>query len=822
MRFVKLKSHQQHLLAVFCFLGLTYSYMYPVLDGSHIAKGEALHEPYWYSDTNNWRDIENEWTGWTNRNFGGMPVVHQYFSKGPNIFAYALFAVEKALSIEVALLLIGLLSCYLGLMSVGIRPLLSLFGALLYGAATPLILSIQAGQFASAGTIAIAPLVFAGISLIGQQRYIRGSVILLVGLGTLLATGDWWLFGPIALLSVLLAIGLYSKKENFIWKSVGVLLITVLLAVLPSTHSLWSTFEFQKESTSESAGASSKQLVQTRDTYGYTPSETITILFPGALGESSFNLIPPSSPLSQVLSAQQAIGDRTLVLPLYWGNKWQSQGPLYFGIVTVCLFLLAFLFHNDKRTKWLLGSLLALTWCLSWSTDNGVFEAIFGIWSPGENDYRPPENLSGIGLFFLLWLTGAFIQQKQHDFARYFRVVGIFTLLVVVIGILFSVTSGFEKDSFAEDRSPGSDFAFRFELSQAMDDGTADAFIDALHKSRRQLLTRDVLRGSIFMLLLSLASWLVMRNKVSIQYAAAFVGVLALIDVVSIGHRFLTTDDFEGLRTKIDREQISPSDEVIQRFRGPQDRMIDLTSPSFQSSSSNRLHPNIGGFHINKLRRYQDVIDQHLSREIQPILAGSTRVGVPVLNLLNTRLFKTGEGPTGYLHNATSMGFAWFAKDIVWASSDAEELELLGSLQGDKTTILHEEFRSYVEDSAFPPLLYGRVELLQYNPGLVKYETVSPKEHLMVCSEIWYKGDSHWKVTIDGEPTTHIRANYLLRAIRVPPGKHVIQFEYRPASLVIGTSISRWGSMLAGAILVGLIFFALWRRYEDRADTKPS
>ncbi|WP_052519478.1 YfhO family protein [Archangium violaceum] len=54
-------------------------------------------------------------------------------------------------------------------------------------------------------------------------------------------------------------------------------------------------------------------------------------------------------------------------------------------------------------------------------------------------------------------------------------------------------------------------------------------------------------------------------------------------------------------------------------------------------------------------------------------------------------------------------------------------------------------------------------------------------------------GDSHypgWEATLDGTPVPVLRANSVMRAVRVPPGAHSVRFDYRPLSFRLGALLS--------------------------------
>jgi len=88
---------------------------------------------------------------------------------------------------------------------------------------------------------------------------------------------------------------------------------------------------------------------------------------------------------------------------------------------------------------------------------------------------------------------------------------------------------------------------------------------------------------------------------------------------------------------------------------------------------------------------------------------------------------------------------------------------------------------------------------------------------LAVFSEVWYGPDKGWNAYIDGNKVDHIRANYVLRAMKIPAGNHEIKFVFEPASYETGSLIS----LISSALLLLMIGFFFWRVYSkgwDNAD----
>jgi hypothetical protein len=74
---------------------------------------------------------------------------------------------------------------------------------------------------------------------------------------------------------------------------------------------------------------------------------------------------------------------------------------------------------------------------------------------------------------------------------------------------------------------------------------------------------------------------------------------------------------------------------------------------------------------------------------------------------------------------------------------------------------------------------------------------------------------------VDGEPVEHVRANYILRAMRVPAGQHTIEFIFDPQTYKTGKALSLIFSSLIIVGLLGMIGFYGFKAYQRAADEPP-
>jgi len=198
-------------------------------------------------------------------------------------------------------------------------------------------------------------------------------------------------------------------------------------------------------------------------------------------------------------------------------------------------------------------------------------------------------------------------------------------------------------------------------------------------------------------------------------------------------------------------------------------------------------HKSIGGYHGVKMKRYQELIEYHISKN-----------NMKVLDMLNTKYFVTSDQQRPLQQNPGALGNAWFVSTIKKVKNADEEINALNDFNPATEAV--------IDDSRFKISHYnftkdGEIKLVEYQPNYLKYEMDKPEAGFAVFSEIYYK--EGWDAYIDGKKATYVRVNYVLRAMEVPAGKHVIEFRFDPISYTIGNKI-----MMGSSILVFIFFFA--------------
>jgi len=104
------------------------------------------------------------------------------------------------------------------------------------------------------------------------------------------------------------------------------------------------------------------------------------------------------------------------------------------------------------------------------------------------------------------------------------------------------------------------------------------------------------------------------------------------------------------------------------------------------------------------------------------------------------------------------------------------------------------------------------VELTSYEANRLSYKVNSQKGGVVVLSEIYYPG---WTCTIDGQEAEIARANYVLRAIKVPAGEHEVVMTFDPQTVHITEAVAYGALALLALMLIALLGIGLYRKKQN-------
>ena len=273
---------------------------------------------------------------------------------------------------------------------------------------------------------------------------------------------------------------------------------------------------------------------------------------------------------------------------------------------------------------------------------------------------------------------------------------------------------------------------------------------------------------------------------------------------------------------KQQREQKQPmtqTDEMILQDKTLDYRVLNLASNTFNENETSYYHKSIGGYHAAKLRRYQELIEAYISREMSGAMGAISRAAgnmtqvngdsiYPVLNMLNTRYFilPLQSGQTVPLMNPYCYGNAWLVDQVSYARNANEELDALGSLSLRHQAVADEQFRDILGEST-PQDSTSLVTLEKYEPNQLTYKVHAEKGGVVVFSEIYYPG---WTATIDGQEAELGRVDYVLRALRVAPGEHTVVLSFFPKSL----DRTELVAYVALALLLLIVILVCYRQFK--------
>lgn len=310
--------------------------------------------------------------------------------------------------------------------------------------------------------------------------------------------------------------------------------------------------------------------------------------------------------------------------------------------------------------------------------------------------------------------------------------------------------------------------------------------------------------------------WLHATGKLRQSLTVAGIAVLCLADMWTVNKRYLNDGQFVPRSIQTETFSKTQTDEQILQDKSPDYRVLNFATDAFNENNTSYWHKNVGGYHAAKLRRYQEMIERHISPEMQAAYQAIAAAGgemdsvdaskFRVLNMLNTKyfIFPAGQqGQTVPVLNPYANGNAWFVKNVQYVDNANQEIDALKTILPTETAVVDVRFKEVLKGTAeaYKDSL-SSIRLTSYEPNRLVYETENAGDGIAVFSEIYYPDG--WQATIDGQPAELGRADYILRTMYVPAGKHTIEMRFDPTSLHVTEGIA-YGALALLVIGVAVI-----------------
>ena len=796
----RLERIYPHAIAIFGFILISLIYFYPVLQGKKIAQSDIAQYTGMAKEQNDFRTNENAEPYWTNSAFGGMPT-YQLGANYPHEYINKFDAILRFLPRPADYLFLYFLGFYVLLLVLKADPLKAFFGALAFGFSTYLIIILGVGHNAKAHAIAYMPLVVAGVLLVFQRRFLVGGLLTMIAAALELNANHFQMTYYLLFLILIITffyIYNYVKEKDFktLLYSLGVFAIAGILALGANATNLLATAEYAKYSTrnkseltyspdgskSVSDNAMSHEYITE---YSYGIAESFNLISPRIFGGSNGENIGTNTNMYEFLIGKSVPEDQAKdfvsSMPAYWGDQPIVAAPAYIGAVVFFLCLLA-LFMDKRKIKYIFvaGALVSLV--LSWGKNFPILTDFFIDFVPMYNKFRAVSSIQVvlelcIPVLAIMGLQSFFKDEKDKQLKGLYTSGGVF---IGIIAFLLVIKSQFNF-------SGGSDTYFL--------QNYGPEFVDALKEDRKSLYSADLLRSGFLVLVAFGILWFFIKNKLAKNTAIILVGFIMISDLFFIDKNYLNAKNFVN-PSEVD-VPFQPTASDLEILRDTTHYRVFEVDGNMSNARTSYFHQSVGGYSAVKPRRMQQLFDYQIAKN-----------NTEVLNMLNTKyIIQTDkEGKEFPTSNPNANGNAWFVQKVKFVNSPDEEMKALDSLDTKNGAIVNQkEFGTQLKNTTFVKDSLATITMNSYKPNHLKYTSNNPNSGLAVFSEMYYADG--WNAFIDGKKVSYFRADYALRAMEIPSGKHSIEFKFEPQVVKTGSTIALISSILMLLLLLGGVYF---------------
>ena len=877
MKNFNFKKLLPHVIAIVVFLLVTVIFCKPALESgvvmqqSDYAQADAMkHQSVQY------RESHGVYPLWVTSMFGGMPAYNIIYEG-----AYSpLLTVDKFFQLwlpkPLNFFFLSCISFYFLCLCFRIRPYVAILGALAFAFSSFNPILAAAGHDTELLALAYAPALIGGIILIFGKKYISGFVLTALFTTMHLMQNhqqiSYYTLIIIAIMTIFFAVKWIKEEDtNHLVKALPLALGAALIGVMINAILLLPVMDYAKYSkrggqlVMDNRVDSKTNTINKNKTTGltreyafqwsYGKMESLSLLFPGITGYGShfsqrdeeYSIFPKLSETSNVSTYLQEklnvpedqAGNIAMNLSgsVYWGDKPFTVGSVYFG-ASICFLFILGLFVLDSKHKWWILTASVVGIILAMGKNFPAINNFLFDYLPLYNKFRTPEMALVIPqiLFPIMAVLATQKILDNHDMllAKKLRL-SVFTMAgIFAIAAILYFTVDYSKENkertiavnaamAAADSSVNNkmqEINQKFEpqvdnrvyenfLQQSKGDTkVAKAVVTALRKDRQSFFGNDILHSLLFVSLTIVLIGLFVYKKVNALILLIGLPLLTLFDLIPFDMHYINEKTFDNAEKYHANEfPESDADKLILKDKDPNFRVFNVTGGDpFQEAKTSYFHKSIGGYHPAKLGIFDDLITYQLSN--QPNLN--------VLNMLNVKYIiqqnQKGDNTTTQI-NMQALGNCWFVKGIKFVNGPVEEMKALDNFDPKDTAIIDNGFKNII--SGFMPAdSAANIQQTAFDNMAIKYESSSSAANLAVFSEIYYKD---WNAYIDGKEAPVAKANYVLRALLVPAGKHTIEFKFEPAIYKISYNISMFATWLLVAILIAYAVYVYKQNNKQTA-----
>ena len=817
-------------LAVLLFAILAFAYFFPAdIEGRILYRHDASAGRGAGQEGIEYREKTGERSRWTNALFGGMPTYQMAPSYGSTeVLTKAVNAYHLWLPENVWYVFAYLLGFYILLRAFDFRQHLAALGSIIWAFSTYFLIIIAAGHIWKVWALAYLPPMIAGIVLAYRGKYLWG--LLLTAIFTAFEINAnhvqmtyYYLFIILLMGIAWLVEAIKEKQMARFLKATGVVALGAAIGVCINLSNLYHTWEYSQESMrgkSELVKQNSSNQTNSgleRDyitQWSYGIGETWTLLVPNTKGGASMSLSQSEKAMEHAQSDFMPIYQQ---LGQYWGEQPGTSGPVYVGAFVLMLFILGLLIVKGPM-KWALLAATILSILLSWGKNFMGFTDFFLDYVPMYAKFRTVASILVIAEFtipLLAMLALKELMDKPELLKPRMKYVGISFLLTGGIALLFAVMPSMFFDSFIS--------SSELRAIQSLPAEYIQPLVANLTEMRKAVFTADAMRSFYIILVGTGVLLAVVFGKLKKEYAVGIILVLCLVDLWTVNKRYLNDDMFVPEAEREAPQAKTQTDELILRDQSLDYRVLNLASNTFNENETSYYHKSIGGYHAAKLRRYQEMIEQYISPEMQALFGAVSKAGgdmtqvngdsiYPVLNMLNTKyfIFPLEGGQTVPIQNPYVYGNAWLVDKLSYVSNANEEMDAVGKIDLRHEAVADAKFKEQLGEAVVQDTA-STVQITGYEPNRLNYEVNSGKGGVLVFSEIYYPG---WTATVDGEPVELGRVNYILRAMNIKPGKHQVELAFFPKTVKTTETIAYVAYVLLLLLMIGMGVM-YWRKKKE-------